>query len=192
MVWCRCRCVCVCVWQPIRREVDQHEIWHETWVYLTVRILPLPLSNPSNILHADVQNTNESNMSIWGAMLNSIYIVTLSQHRDYITQKGLSLMECSHWPTPTPTKWVCNPFTSVLLWVSVSVLESVSASVNSSAYYEFNPYFYTCLSFILFTRGGGGRGSASVHAGIPPPPPIRHPPDQTPHTPPDQADPPLD
>ena len=91
-------------------------------------------------------------------MLNSIYIVTLSQHRDYITQKGLSLMECSHWPTPTPTptKWVCNPFTSVLLWVSVSVLESVSASVNSSAYYEFNPYFYTCLSFILFTGGGEG------------------------------------
>ena len=46
------------------------------------------------------------------------------------------VMECSHWQTltqtPTLTKWVCNPFASVSL--SVSVLESVSTSVNISAY----------------------------------------------------------
>ena len=47
-------------------------------------------------------------------------------------------MECSHWPTPTqaptqtptPTKWVCNPFASVLVLLSVHV--SVSASMNTS------------------------------------------------------------
>ena len=41
-------------------------------------------------------------------------------------------------------------------------------------------YFYTCLSFC--SQGGG---SASVHAGVPPPPQSRHPPG--PGTPPDQA-----
>ena len=47
-----------------------------------------------------------------------------------------------------------------------------------------------CLSFILFT---GGRGSASVHAGIPPPPwADTTTPPQTRQTPPDQADTPLD
>ena len=41
-------------------------------------------------------------------------------------------MDCSHWPTPTTTltKWVCNPFGSVLVPVSLS------ASVNSPAYYN--------------------------------------------------------
>ena len=80
-------------------------------------------------------------------------------------------MECSHWPTLTPTqiliptpimtKWVCNPFTSV----SVSVL----ASLNSSAYYNYRPQ-QSCGQGNIFTPvcHSVHRGvSASVHGGIP-------------------------
>ena len=88
-------------------------------------------------------------------------------------------MECSHWPTLTPTqiliptpimtKWVCNPFASV----SVSVL----ASLNSSAYYNYRPQ-QSCGQGNIFTPvcHSVHRGvSASVHAGIPSPG-SRHPP----------------
>ena len=59
------------------------------------------------------------------------------------------MMECSHWPTPTqtltPTKWVRNPFASV----SVSVLVSVSASVNTPLV-AFG-HFLTCWKFLMST-----------------------------------------
>ena len=54
------------------------------------------------------------------------------------------IMECSHWPTltqtptPTLTKWVCNPFASASV--------SVSASLNSSAYYNWTYFLSVSVS----------------------------------------------
>ena len=72
------------------------------------------------------------------------------------------VMECSHWPTPTPTKWVCNPFAFV--WVLVSV----SASLNSSAYYNWTHYLSVSasVSASVNTQLEGGKTKSNVISGV--------------------------
>ena len=60
------------------------------------------------------------------ATMEVLVLLLVSLTVDHVGKfRPKSFMECSHLPTPTPTKWVCNPFASVLLSVSVS------ASVNT-------------------------------------------------------------
>ena len=40
---------------------------------------------------------------------------------EYFDEVSGILMECSHWPTPTPDKWVCSPFASVSVAVGVCI-----------------------------------------------------------------------
>ena len=48
------------------------------------------------------------------------------------------VMECSHWTTPTPTKWVCNPFACVGVGVEDCVGVGQYGHLHTILY---NPFF---------------------------------------------------